>query len=957
MSNTFKRPTKVSNILDAMNQVDSDDIKGNYVDESELSEFVTEVLSKMDKVPDNQKLLSAIHQVDIELRNKTGIGLSETEIVNLLRMNNVKQVNDYRYMRLIVHEGSVDGTELNKLIKSANILDNLADPLKLPTDNINELIGRDARKIVVDKHETAMKKISKFIEFRITQDYITNRDKRTIDGKLDTILTGQELQSIAANVSVIVDSIVKANPGLQGDRIAGSAETINDMNTDFRYRYESFKEIVCNDYGITPESFDEWYKAVAADVELRLDDGIEKRTDLYNTSEAQMKYKHLLKRVDGWKKGDIIWRSEFIKNVDIFERQSLDKSKPHASQQSMELFNAMTKMWHDIDNPAKIKDTGIGSSESRANFIKRRRNKRLSSTVTEKDRIVIDETETKHEVIESNIEHDVVEEVGLWDFVDNSNHEVEVTQENSLDSSSDVVVEDNDALVEISANEQLDVASVRSIDYDRPDYFQTRYKETIDSFNLDDVTPVKKYDSDVAKLRITDPIQRLNAYRESKREGRLLYLVNSGYEVFVKKIKIRDKINYMLQLIQQSDATDLNSVDAAFKTEVLRVIYESIEFDSEIQPTFDEFVKNLNEADLMILITMVALVNTPEDKDGRVPLNVSSVICSNCGKPAYFKEPITLDLKEEFKNMYPVDIYAREYSRYKMAGYKSITDAYRSSSVGGLKVLTGEDEDVVYEVLVSLPTVWKSQQLAVNRDYILYQAVKSEYLNKFESIKTLRPDMELEPVKNYLETHSFVDYRRNLSDIMNLDDEESKSEDNKSIARVLSLIDSEMESMAELNLGFLYLMELIDGINVRIKGDKSTLISNLTLSTPDKMLDIVKTMPIELIEKLTEFRVKDNEKLVPVDIVYTADELAGRFDFEAYYGEDEDARESKRKQLIGMGYDGNELDAILNDFMNYRDEIKSLHNNDGMCANCRKKEEYKVNYTNILFFWTSKVLQ
>lgn len=952
MSNTFKRPTKVSNILDVMSQPDSDVEERNNVDETRLSEFVDEVLSKMDKVPDNPKLLSAIHQVDIELRNKTGIGLSETEIINLLRMNNVKQVNDYRYMRLIVHEGSVDGTELNKLIKSANILDNLADPLKMPTDNISELIGRDARKIVVDKHETAMKNISKFIELRITQDYITNRNKRTLDGKLDTILTGQELQSISANVSVIVDSIVKANPGLQGDRIAGSAETINDMNADFRYRYESFKEIVCNDYGITPESFDDWYKAVAADVELRLEDGINKRTDLYNTSEAQMRHKHLLKRVDGWKKGDIIWRSEFIKNVDSFERESLDKSKPHASQQSVELFNAMTKMWHDIDNPAKIKDTGVGSSESRANFIKRRRNKRLSNTVTEKDRIVIDE-DVK---VEQKVEHVEVEDTGLWNLVANSNNDTddvpEVISESVDDSIEEVEVSDKN-----KADKQLDVASVRSVEYDRPDYFQTRYTETTNAFNLDDVSPVKRYDSDVSKLRITDPIQRLNAYRESKREGRLLYLVNSGYEVFVKKIKIRDKINYMLQLIQQSDATDLNSVDAAFKTEVLRVIYESIEFDSEIQPTFDEFVKNLNEADLMILITMVALVNTPEDKDGRVPLNVSSVICSNCGKPAYFKEPITLDLKEEFKNMYPVDIYAREYSRYKMAGYKSIVDAYRSSSVGELTVLTGEDEDVTYEVLVSLPTVWKSQQLAVNRDYILYQSVKSEYLKKFESIKTLRPDIELEPVKNYLETHSFIDYRRNLSDIMNLDDEESKTEDNKSIARVLSLIDSEMESMAELNLGFLYLMELIDGVNVRIKGDKSTLISNLTLSTPDKMLDIVKTMPIELIEKLTEFRVKDNDKLVPVDIVYTADELAGRFDFEAYYGEDEDARESKRKQLIGMGYDGNELDAILNDFMNYRDEIKSLHNNEAMCANCRKKEEYKVNYTNILFFWTSKVLQ
>lgn len=951
----FRRPEKITDIIrDSTNNTDSSvEIK---------NEAVKSVIDKLG-VKINKENITIIDDVYSELENTTGIGLSDNEISNLMTLTS-KQIYDYMYTRLLVHESCAEGTKLNELVKDADILDNLDNPLEMSSDDISSIIGRDARKKAMDKHKKAMEAIYKYINTVITNRYVESRKKLDYDGiKIDRTLNAMEIQNLAANTSVIVDCIVKAHPGLQGDRISGSAETFNEMNSDFRYRYDSFKEIVCNDYGITPESFDEWYKAVAKDTESRLSDGINIRTELYDTKESQMKHKHLLKRVEGWKKGDIVWRSDFIKNVDEYERKELAKSAKHVSKDSMELFEGMRHAWRSLDNPAKAEKKGIGTEESRNNFIKRRRNKRLSESVPKDSRIEISEEPDNDEKQDSPSP-----ELDLWKLVEGDSFSEsptinpvndDVTSSNKEEhADSDNIIkgpipfgEIDEVVAEIQKESTPKVEHKPKTD----DYFVNRY-ENSDEFDLDSIIPTKKFEADISKLRISDPVQRLVAYRESKREGRLLYLINSGYEVFVKKIKLRDKISYMLQLIQQSDATDINLVDAAFKTEILRVIYESIEFNFETQPSFDEFIQNLHEDDLLTLITMIALVNTPENKDGRVPLNVSSVICSNCGKPSYFKEPITLDLKEEFKNMYPVEIYATEYSKYKMAGFKDITSAYRASNVGNMSVIKGSDDDVTFEILISLPTVWKTQQLRVNRDSMMYQSVKNEYLNRFESIKTLRPDLNLEPIRNYLENNSFMDFRKSMGDIYQLDEDDSELEENKSIARVLSMIESEMEAMSEVDSAFMYLMELIDSVNVKINGG-DYLIKNLTLSTPYKLLEIVKGLPMGVIEDLTSYRIKEVKRVTPIDITYEPEELLGRFDFDAFYGDDKTAEESKRKQLIGMGYEGDELDDIVHDYLVYRSEVRDKCNNDAVCPNCKKAMTYKVNYTNILFFWTSKVLQ
>lgn len=79
---------------------------------------------------------------------------------------------------------------------------------------------------------------------------------------------------------------------------------------------------------------------------------------------------------------------------------------------------------------------------------------------------------------------------------------------------------------------------------------ETLQKELI-SMNRDGYNefPKVNVEPDTSILRtISNPVQRIKAYKDSAKEGRKLFLPNSGYEVFIKKIRDRDQISFLLDL-------------------------------------------------------------------------------------------------------------------------------------------------------------------------------------------------------------------------------------------------------------------------------------------------------------------------------------------------------------------------------------------------------------------------
>lgn len=889
---------------------------------------------------------------DVENGNLTQTGVQEKVLdAESVKSNNPVDVNSDDVMRFFLEESAKPGSELFKLVKSADILYGVGgNPLNIKPEEVETLLGRGAVKGAIEKNKIAMKQVENYVETALINIFVKHRNKFTPDGKLDKILNVTEMHVINNRKSEILSAITKLNPGLQADRVASAVETFGEMNTDVRYRYESLKEIFCNDYGITPDSYDAYMKAIMADNNSRvLSEGIDKKSDLYQTGQFQEKHKHLLKKVPGWQKGDIVYESEFRKTVDEFEARELEKSTGKNNEKSLELFEGMKNMYRSIDNPLKASDNNqasIGTAESRRNYLERKRQKIKKETKVEEEVKPV-EIEQKIETVEQPNDADILLRLAEHKLIPKQEDHATVEVKDKQP-----VVETTEVFDVVVEKEPVPEPKVIDPKYSEKDYFVNRYDNV---GTLDERAKVVQYEADPSVLRTSNPIDRLRLYKESKREGRLLFLINSGYEVFVKKIKMAEKISYMLNLIQESRTTDVNAVDSAVKTEILRVVYDSIEFpDFDEKPNFNEFIKNLSEFDMMTLITMLALVNIPEDKDGRVPLEVTNVICENCGQIAYFKEPITIDLKEEFKHMYPVDVYMNTHGKYKMSRFSNITEAYRSSDFGKMTVIEHIEDDIKYQLITSMPTVWKTQQIKSHSEDMIYNSLRKEIHDRFNAIQAMDRTSDLSPLKEYLENHSFIDYKKDIGKIIDMDVEEMNSEENKQLSQILTDIESKMEEISNFESVFMFIMEYIDVINITTN-DGVYIVKGLTLDNPDEVLGVLKNLPLELIGKLTDVKLIGGNPAIPVDISYTSEELAGKLGFDEYYGTDEEARENKRRQLENLKYKEDEINEMVDKFIDARDKARVALETDSRCPQCKKCADYKVNYTGILFFWTSKV--
>ena len=943
---------------------------------------------------------------------KNGIVCTAEEITQLNNINDKAQ--KVQWMKEKIYQTSLSKVDesISKTLDEADVFKSIKDPLEISTDELESMMSFKSDEEQKAELQEVISKAKRQLMRTVTADFISQRNKRRSDGTLDDFLSIDEMREVERKVELELKSAQYGRSGVRdAAKLSGVVNTLNEMSVESRYAYEGYKEGVCNDFGVTPESFDEWFAAVQADNMKKLDeDGITIRTQLYNVKEFQIKHKGLLRKVPGWKKGDIVYVSEFNNKVRELEAKEMEESAKHATPEGKQLFQEMvTDTFHSPDNPVKLKKSLVGKEETKT-FLRKRANRKKPLTVKPEETPVkieakIDKsfnldsfiTETQRDNVTSV--HIPVENIEpkepMFEQLQPTDTEVVVSGSFEKVDGPDVVAMGERMNVKTGEIERVPLSEILKHDEPAVDPYVKKYldmglnKEQAELLANNDrakenklelepeseeisrefvtVTPAKpgRYDNidktadDYCKLIETeaDPsilrstsnrLEAIKKYKDSAKRGRMLYLPNSNYEVYVKKIRSTESIGYMITLL--NNMKDMNLVEAYVKSEVLRILYDNIEFNFPEPVSYDDFVRCLHESDMTILMLMLALVNIPENKNGEVPLTIKSVMCTNpdCQAIGNLKEELTLDLKQEFTLIYPVELYATKYANYKNANYPTIYHAYRASEVGKMERFIVKDDMFEFNCICSAPTVFKTQAIKAAREEVSYKRLMDRIDDRIEAFKSAGEIFD--DVKDYLDNHTYQDYARDLSEVAY-----GEEEVDTRIKVILTTIGDELENIKKEDLPFYLIMDVIDQITMSTL-DGVEVVDKLDQKDVFTMLGILaKDCPKELLDRIIEVKNGSLDKAFPVDITFTSEELAGSFDFDGYYGTDEEMVEEIKSRYEGRNMSEEDLEKVIEGQRKIRNEHKPKYEEHAECF-CGNKE-WKLNYTAILFFWTSNLSQ
>lgn len=927
--------------------------------------------------------------------DKHGVVCSAEEITQLNSINDRYQ--KVQWMKEKIYQTSLSKVDesISKTLDEADVFKSIKDPLDISPDELESMMSFKSDEEQKAELQEVIAKAKRQLTRSVTLDFIETRNKRRSDGSLDDFLNIDEMKEVERKVESELKSAQYGRSGVRdAAKLSGVVNTLNEMSVESRYAYEGYKEGVCNDFGVTPESFDVWFAAVQSENMKKLDnDGINIRTDLYNVKEFQLKHKGLLRKVPGWKKGDIVYVSEFNKKVRELEAKEMEESAKHATPEGKQLFQEMiTDTFHSPDNPVKLKKSLVNKEETKTFLRKRASRKKpltvkpeespvkieanidksvdLDSFVTETQRD--DVTSTVHVPVENNDTEIVVnglfekvdepESVAMGEVMDMETGEIKrvpvsdiLKREESVDpyvkkyldmglnKEQAELLADNDRAKEDTPEVEPVVILKEPEQPTKPDRYATVDK------TADDYCKLIETEADPSILRSTsNRLEAIKKYKDSAKRGRMLYLPNSNYEVYVKKIRSTESIGYMITLL--NNMKDMNLVEAYVKSEVLRILYDNIEFSFPEPVSYDDFVRCLHESDMTILMLMLALVNIPENKNGEVPLTIKSVMCTNpdCQAIGNLKEELTLDLKQEFTLIYPVELYATKYANYKNANYPTIYHAYRASEVGKMERFIVKDDMFEFNCICSAPTVFKTQAIKAAREEVSYKRLMDRIDDRIEAFKSAGEIFD--DVKEYLDNHTYQDYARDLSEVVY-----SEEEVDTRIKVILTTIGDELENIKKEDLPFYLIMDVIDQITMSTL-DGIEVVDKLDQKDVFTMLGILaKDCPKELLDRIIEVKNGSLDKAFPVDITFTSEELAGSFDFDGYYGTDEEMVEEIKSRYKDRNMSEEDLEKVIEGQRKIRNEHKPKYEEHAECF-CGNKE-WKLNYTAILFFWTSNLSQ
>lgn len=870
-----------------------------------------------------------------------GITLTDSEKENLEKLDRPGKV---KWLQAKLLETDYAG--IMDMLSKGDVFKNVKDPLTLTEKDLDSMMRFKTDDEQRAELTSVLQDAKKKLMADTSEIYIQQRNKRLPDGSLDSFLSVNELRSLEREVDDRLNKMKRSMSGVsEGDKLSGLLNTFNDMSIDTKYAYEGYKEGICNDFGITPESFDEFMSAVFKENEAKLStDGITIRTDMYKgIKDFHKKHAHLLKKVDGWKRGDIVYVSEFNKALREKEEAELRNSK--STEESRRLFaEMMADTYHPLNKPVSMKKNHISSDEAamfvRKHAVSRRKKVSVSEEVEKVNNDKPVET-TKPDisqfVVEEHIDKNQVEDSPK--VIDNTFDQMKLEN----DKMQARIKELEKELSERKEHENMNKTEDNSvIDVVPPkDHTDTKLDNCFTT-SIDDISTYIEHEADSSILRKPGSrVSIIKQYKESAKRGRSIFLPNSNYEVYVKKIKSTDSINYMMTLI--NNTKDMNLVESFIKSEILRICYENIEFSFEESPSYTDFVKCLHESDMTLLIMMLALVNIPEDENGKIILNVSSVMCSNpeCNAIGHLKHKMKLDLKEEFVNIYPVERYASLYARYKSAGYRNIYEAYRNSEVGKITKVVVRDDLFEYTALLSSPTEYKTQAIKNSRDDVSYRRLLDRVVDRTATTN----ENNLVEIMDYMQSHTYHEFTQ---DVMDVTRNGNGTDNEKSI---LLSISEELENIKKSDLPFYLIMDVIDSLTV-ISLDGEEVVVDLDQSDVYTMIGILEETSKDLLDKIIDIKNKSLDKSYPVDIEFDAEDMAGKFDFDGYYGSDDEMVEEITRRYEGVkNVTQADIDKVIETQRKIRSESKPKYEDDAICF-CGG-HTWKLNYTAIIFFWTS----
>ena len=272
-----------------------------------------------------------------------------------------------------------------------------------------------------------------------------------------------------------------------------------------------------------------------------------------------------------------------------------------------------------------------------------------------------------------------------------------------------------------------------------------------------------KTEPDTSILRtVSNPLQRIKLYEASAKEGRKLFLPNSGYEVFIKKIRDKDQISYLLSMLDPKENLT-QSVDQLIMDECINILFANMDFDFEEPVAREDFLKCTHPNDIIFAIMMLAIVNLPANKDGKCIVNISSVSCNSeyhgTQRQIFsLNHPIQIDILEEFTKVYKLSqpLLERK-SKFDNSKYKTIYEAYADNGAGVNEYCSVKDELVTYNIILSPLNLYKLNKQREESQKILYDSLRTDFKSE-GAIRTgleARVGRDFNKVDIYLENTPF----------------------------------------------------------------------------------------------------------------------------------------------------------------------------------------------------------
>ena len=646
-------------------------------------------------------------------------------------------------------------------------------------------------------------------------DYINKRNKLDEDGNLDLALDITELrktkeQAKTQCISMGIEYIKK-----NSQTINSIYKSFTEQNADFKLRYELQKELMCNKYGYTPESFDEYFEALKKNNQIEFENkGRNVIKGAYvQSQEVNDKFKHLLKKVENWNGEDVVYKSEFVeKYKEYYEK--VEASRPRNTEGAKLYRDLITSskdfLLKNLPNVKKVDDTTQDSTNED-------KNKTVTGGLTEvspeaksklreqrlarkRKRLIKEKQEEPKPKEDFDYEHAMevleVEEVGEDHPINVNAHRneyldiepaviVEPTKEEPIQEEPKELVEEEqpikeevieeeivkDPEIEEVVSEEITQEVIEDIPEETEEVKEEKEEIPYDtSYDSDKVFTVVKEDADKSILKTNRP-DKLKLYRESAKYGRILYLPYSGYEVLVKRILNRDQLTYILELLQDSKLLS----DSSVNREIMSVVYKNLEFFFDEEPTEEDFFKNLSIRDIPILITMMAMISQKEE-EGKVLVKVDRIVCSkdDCETPMSLKDPITIDLKSKFKTIYPIDLYYANQYKFREAKYPNIYQAYLNSIDGKVDLVKYEEDGLIYNIVYGRKTYYNTTDIMDKKiNEVVFQLYKQDLEQmEPETKESLYGDFDIDNYINSQETlislqMRFAELEEANSDIVN----------------------------------------------------------------------------------------------------------------------------------------------------------------------------------------------